>query len=146
VAAAKDLSAATYGEKYLTGDGQVVPCTLSGLVEFQVAGFIVVLVLMVGLYLISAALSRMIAPLLQSPLEPIGPTVALPPGPISAPPLEVAGMHPGLSNQQLVVLLTAAAFEVMGTPVRVDRILQLNVADSNWTVEGRSVLHSHRLN
>jgi len=55
------------------------------------------------------------------------------------------GIHPGLSDQQLVVLLTAAACEVLGKPVRVDTFRHLTAKDWNWAAQGRHDLQSHRL-
>ena len=54
-------------------------------------------------------------------------------------------IHPGLSDQQLVVLLTAAACEALGVSVRVDKFRPLNIKDGNWAAQGRSSLQSHRL-
>ncbi|MCE1226975.1 MAG: hypothetical protein LWW87_10895 [Geobacteraceae bacterium] len=54
-------------------------------------------------------------------------------------------LHPGLSDQQLVVLLTAAAAEMLGGPVRVEKFKPLTAKDLNWTAQGRSDLQSHRL-
>jgi len=61
---------------------------------------------------------------------------------ISAAP---GGIHPGLTDQQLVVLLTAAACEALGEPVRVDRFRSVTVKDGNWAAQGRRDLQSHRL-
>jgi hypothetical protein len=55
------------------------------------------------------------------------------------------GIHPGLSDQQLVALLTAAAYEALEQPVRVDRFRPLTVKDLNWAAQGRHELQSHRL-
>jgi len=54
-------------------------------------------------------------------------------------------MHPGITDQQLVVLLTAAACEALGEPVRLDRFQPLAATDGNWAAQGRHELHSHRL-
>ena len=56
-----------------------------------------------------------------------------------------AGIHPGLSDQQLVVLLSAAAYEALGTPVRVFSVRPLTAKDGNWAAQGRQALQSHRL-
>ena len=56
-----------------------------------------------------------------------------------------AGIHPGLSDQQLVVLLTAAAYEALGAPVRVFSVRPLTAKDGNWAAQGRQALQSHRL-
>jgi len=57
----------------------------------------------------------------------------------------VPGIHPGLNDQQLVVLLSAAASEMLGGPVRVEKFRPLTAKDLNWAAQGRSVLQSHRL-
>ncbi len=53
--------------------------------------------------------------------------------------------HPGLPDQQLVLLLTAAASEMLGGQVRVDTFKPLTAKDLNWAAQGRSDLQSHRL-
>ena len=55
------------------------------------------------------------------------------------------GLHPGLSDQQLVVLLTAAAYEALGRPVRIERLRPLNAKGWSWSVQGRHELPSRRL-
>jgi hypothetical protein len=55
------------------------------------------------------------------------------------------GIHHGLSDQQLVLLLTAAACEALGEVVRVDRFRPLTGKDLNWAAQGRQALQSHRL-
>lgn len=54
-------------------------------------------------------------------------------------------IHPGLTDQQLVLLLTAAASETLGGQVRVDTFKPLTAKDLNWAAQGRSDLQSHRL-
>ena len=54
-------------------------------------------------------------------------------------------IHSGLSDQQLVVLLTAAASEALDRTVRIEHIHPLTARTSNWAVQGRSDLQSHRL-
>jgi hypothetical protein len=55
------------------------------------------------------------------------------------------GIHPGLSDQQLVVLLTAAACEALGETVRVDRFRLATAKSGIWAAQGRHELQSHRL-
>jgi hypothetical protein len=54
-------------------------------------------------------------------------------------------IHPGISNQQLMVLLTAAACEALGVAVRVDRLRPVFAKNSNWATQGRHELQSHHL-
>ncbi len=56
-----------------------------------------------------------------------------------------AGLHPGLSDQELVVILTAAAYTVLGEAVRVEKFRPLSAKDWNWAAQGRRELQSHRL-
>lgn len=140
--APKKLSQVKYGEKYLTTDGQVVPYTLGRLVEFQLTGLIVVLLVLVGLSLICSLIGRLIKLLDRSGAEL---PAALSPAPGPAPSTAAATIHPGLTDQQLVVLLTAAATEVIGGPVRIASFRQANNKGGNWAVQGRSELQTHRL-
>ncbi len=60
-------------------------------------------------------------------------------------PASVEGIHPGLTDQQLLVLLTAAACEALGEPIRIGRFRPLTAKDWNWAAQGRTDLQSHRL-
>lgn len=137
---AKKLSQVKNGEQYIAKDGHVVPYTLGHLVEFQFTGLIVVLVVLAGLSLICMAIGRLIRTLERSAAPATAPaTIA------SSPEVPAAGIHPGLTDQQLVVLMTAAAHEVLGAPVLITGIRPLTAKNSNWSAKGRSDLHSHRL-
>lgn len=56
-----------------------------------------------------------------------------------------AGLHPGLSDQELVIVLTAAAYTALGEAVRVEKFRSLSAKDWNWAAQGRRELQSHRL-
>ena len=60
-------------------------------------------------------------------------------------PAVIGGIHPGLSDQQLVLLLTVAACETLGEPVRIDRVRPVTAKNGNWAVQGRRELQSHNL-
>ena len=84
-------------------------------------------------------------PLDLSVLKDSGSTPA---SPMNSPPAQstaTESIHPGLSDQQLVVLLTAAASEILGGAVRIGRFRPLTAKDGNWAAQGRHNLHSHRL-
>jgi hypothetical protein len=91
----------------------------------------------------SADENQLVRPLDQSAGNGADTARALPV--VSSTTESAAGMHPGLSDQQLVVLLTAAAYAALGEPVRVDKFRPLTAKDWNWAAQGRSVLQSHRL-
>jgi hypothetical protein len=81
----------------------------------------------------------------RSALKESGSATAIPITSPSAQSAVTGGIHPGLTDQQLVVLLTAAACEALGEPVRVDRFRRFTAKDWNWAVQGRHDLQSHRL-
>jgi len=138
--ALKAPSQVKLGEQYLAKDGNAAPYSLGGLVEFQVTGLIVVLVVLVSLSLICAAIGR----LLNRLHTPQASTASI----ATAIPTEnpaTASIHPGLTDQQLLVLLTAAASEVLEEPVRVERFRPLNARDLTWASQGRHALQDHRL-
>ena len=127
------------GETHLAKDGQILPYTLGGLVEFQLTGLIVVMVVLISLSLICAAIGRLLRSLHVAPVVPVVST------PLQPPTASASGIHPGLSDQQLMVLLTAAAHEALGSPIRIAKFRPLAARDLNWSAQGRSVLQSHRL-
>ena len=52
----------------------------------------------------------------------------------------------GLSQEKLLVILTAAAHEALGVPVSVVSFRPVVAADALWTVQGRASHHSsHKL-
>lgn len=140
-ATVKKLSQVKHGEQHLTKDGQTVPYTLGTLMEFQFTGLIVVLVVLISLSLVCGVIGRLLRLLERPPVEilPVAPVVSSPPS------VAVSTIHPGLTDQQLVVLLTAAAYQALGSPVRIDRFRPLSAKDWSWAAQGRSTLQSHQL-
>ncbi len=138
---AKKQAQVKLGETHLAKDGQILPYTLGGLVEFQLTGLIVVMVVLISLSLICAAIGRLLRSLLAAPVVPASPAPLQSPMPTAA----ASGIHPGLTDQQLVVLLTAAAREALGSPIRIAKFRPLAARDLNWSAQGRNVLQSHRL-
>jgi len=139
--ALKQQSQVKLGEQYLAKDGNAAPYSLGGLVEFQVTGLIVVMVVLISLSLICSVIGRLLGALHRPGASQ---TTVTPPGPTPGPPPAVT-IHPGLSDQHLVVLLTAAASEMLGETVRVEHLRPLNARDLNWTTQGRHALQDHRL-
>ena len=84
-------------------------------------------------------------PLERSALKESGSAATSPITSPSTQSVVTGGIHPGLSDQRLVVLLTAAACEALGEPVRVDRFRPLTAKNGNWAAQGRHELQSHRL-
>lgn len=64
----------------------------------------------------------------------------------AAVPAAATGVHPGLSDETLVILLAAAASEQMGQAGTVVKFRPMDSMDWTWSVQGRVVLHnSHKL-
>ena len=139
--ALKQQSQVRLGEQYLTRDGKVADYDLGGLVEFQLTGLVVVMVVLISLSLICSAIGRLLGAL-HKPAASLATVTPAAPTPPSSP---AATIHPGLSDQQLVVILTAAASEVLGETVRVERLRPLNARDQSWSAQGRHALQDHRL-
>jgi hypothetical protein len=95
---------------------------------------------MSGLSAISSAIGRLFKARETSTNEDSPATTSSTPETVAPP-----GIHPGLTDQQLVVLLTAAASEVMGGAVRIEKLRYLPGRNWNWVTQGRSELHTHRL-
>ncbi len=125
--------------------------TIGQMIEFQMTGLLVVFVVLGGLtvmcYLISWIL-KTVAPdqyhgkKKAAPLAPVEsrPAVA------SVPALAAGGIHPGLSDQELVILLAVAASEQLGKHVSVVRFRPMDSMDWSWSLQGRVGLHnSHKL-
>ena len=57
-----------------------------------------------------------------------------------------AGIHPGLSDEELVAILAVAATEAVGQAVTVVRFRPMDSMDWTWSVQGRVGQHnSHKL-
>jgi len=59
-------------------------------------------------------------------------------------PVAPSTIHPGLTDQQLVVLLTAAACEVVAAPVLIRKFRESPQRNWSWVAQGRMTLHTHR--
>jgi hypothetical protein len=125
--------------------------TIGQMLEFQLTGLLVVFVVLGGLTLmctLMAWLLKTVAPD-QYYGKPKAPPPALPrreaaPAAVPAAP---ASVHPGLSDEALVILLAAAASEEMGQAAVVVKFRPLDSMDWTWSVQGRVGIHnSHKLN
>lgn len=129
--------------------------TLGQVVEFQLTGLLVVFTVLGGLtlmlYLLAWLLKtfapdqfhcRKTAPAAPAPKPaPAAQPAAVP---ASAPPVVVASIHPGLSDEELVAILAVAASEGMGQSVTVVKFRPMDSMDWTWSVQGRVGLHSSR--
>ena len=126
--------------------------TVGELVEFQLTGLLVVFVVLGSITAISGLMSWLLKVL--APNQYYGKTTPAPAAK-AAPAAQVAKAAPvaaaavtssGLSQEKLLVILTAAAHEVLGAPVSVVSFRPVGSADALWTVQGRAIHHSsHKL-
>lgn len=126
-------------------------------VEFEASGVVVVILVVALLAFLGYALSVLrsimlgefkgIADASAAPAPVVHAAApAAPAAPVAhAAPAASAQIHPGLTNEQLVVLLGVAAAEVLGPNVQVVKFRPMNNSDWSWAAQGRSDLHSNRL-
>ncbi len=126
--------------------------TAGELVEFQATGLLVVFTVLGAITAISALMSWLLKVLLPNQYygkaTPTPAAKAAPAAPVAkaAPSVAAAVTSSGLSQEKLLVILTAAAHEVLGAPVAIVSFRPVGGADALWTVQGRATHHSsHKL-
>ena len=129
--------------------------TVGELVEFQATGLLVVFVVLGAITAISALMSWALKVFLPNqyygknyvkaaPAPATVPAAKAVPVATSAAPVVVAPA--GLSQEKLLVILTAAVHEVLGESVSVVSFRPMSNADSLWSIQGRAAHHSsHKL-
>lgn len=155
-AAVKDSSiaqdAAAAAANVVGKGGFSAQATLGQMLEFQLTGLMVVFVVLGGLtimcYLMGWIL-RTVAPdqyYGKKKTTPVAPAEAAARPVAAAVPVAPAGIHPGLSDEQLVILLAVAASEQLGQHATVVRFRPMDSMDWSWSLQGRVGLHnSHQL-
>ena len=126
--------------------------TAGELIEFQATGLLVVFVVLGAITGMSALLSKLLKTFLPKQYygktmpPPASAPVAKPVAPV-APAASVASVAPaGLSQDKVLVLLTAAAHEVFGSSASVVSFRPVGSSDTLWSVQGRAAHHSsHKL-
>ena len=117
--------------------------TIGEIAEFQATGLLVVFVVLGSITAISMLMSWLLKVL--APGQYYGtskPAAAAAPVAAKAAPAPAATAS-GLSQDKLLVLLAAAAQEILGKSVAV---VSYSVADSSWAMQGRAAHHhSHKL-
>jgi hypothetical protein len=120
--------------------------TVGEIVEFQVTGLLVVFVVLGAITALSILMSWLLKVLVPSQYYgKTKPAAAAAPAPAAkaAPAAAPAATASGLSHDKLLVILAAAAQEVLGKSVAV---VSYSVADSSWAMQGRVAHHhSHKL-
>ena len=118
--------------------------TIGEIAEFQATGLLVVFVVLGSITAISMFMSWLLKVL--APGQYYGtskPAAAAAPAPAAKAAPAPAATASGLSQDKLLVLLAAAAQEILGKSVAV---VSYSVADSSWAMQGRAAHHhSHKL-
>jgi hypothetical protein len=127
--------------------------TAGELIEFQATGLLVVFVVLGAITAISMFLSWLLKVFLPNQYyvkathAPAAKAAPAAPAAKAAPVAAAAAVtSSGLSQEKLLVILTAAAHEVLGVPVSVVSFRPVGSADALWVVQGRATHHSsHKL-
>jgi Na+-transporting methylmalonyl-CoA/oxaloacetate decarboxylase gamma subunit len=129
------------GDEYKTKDGSTSTYKVGDLLEFQGVGFVLVLGVLAGLWALISFVSFIIK---SMGLDKDAPKTTAPTAPVSAP--VAATMHPGMSNEKFIAILSAAAAHALGdASVSVVKFKPLNTMDWTWAVQGRVSLHNHKI-
>jgi hypothetical protein len=62
-------------------------------------------------------------------------------------PMPIAGktIHPGLSDEKFIAIISAATASALGQPVNVVGFKPLSTMDWTWAVQGRVALHKNKV-
>lgn len=118
------------------------------LLEFQVTGLVIVMSVLATLSLATYGMAWLIKTFLPEQYAPKPKAAPAIKAPVAAAATSATDgpVHPGLTQEQLIVILSAAAAEVIGKPISVVKFRSMNAMDWTWAVQGRVELHtSHRL-
>jgi hypothetical protein len=137
----ENLATVKLGETYKAHNGTISNYGVGDLLGFQTFGFVLVLCVLAGLWGMVSLVSYIIK------------VLGFAEQPKDAPPKQVAvsasaakTIHPGMSDEQFVAIMSAAAAHALGgSPVSVVKFKPLNTMDWTWAIQGRVSLHSHKV-
>jgi hypothetical protein len=138
----KENMATVYlGDKYKTHDGKESTYGIGDLLTFQSLGFVLVLAVLASLWALIGFVSYIVK------ILGLGKTSAgtgLKPVPAIASSAKT--IHPGMSDEKFVAIISAAAAHALGgKPVNVVKFRPLNTMDWTWAIQGRVSLHTHKV-
>ena len=138
----ENMATVKLGETYKAKDGTVSNYGIGELLEFQSIGFVLVLVVLAGLWGLIALVSYIVKIFGLAKVE--APKHAS--APVAAPPTAAKTIHPGLTDEQFVAIISAAAAHALGgKPVSVVKFKPLSTMDWTWAIQGRVSLHTHKV-
>jgi len=140
------LATVKLNEKYIK-DGSEATYGISDLLEFQGIGFLLVLFVLVGLWGLVAFVSYVVKILgLAKEEAPKSVPAPVATAPAAVAPAAAKTIHPGITDEQFVAIISAAAAHALGgKPVSVVKFRPLNTMDWTWAVQGRVALHTHKV-
>jgi len=125
--------------------------TLGELIEFQFTGLLVVFTVLGGLTLLCVLIAKILKVLApdqyygksgsapETPAKPVAAAVQ----PLAA--VAAKTIHPGLSDEKFISILSVAAQEAVGQAVSVVKFRHMGSMDWTWSVQGRVGIHnSHK--
>ena len=137
---------AKLGSEYYTAKGDTSTFTMGSLIEFQVSGLIIVMLVLTGLCVLCYGMSALVKHLGLGKLEAKKAPENM--QQTNTAPIAVnatGNIHPGLTNEQLAVIFAVSAAEILGRPCTVVRFRPQNANDWVWAVQGRVELHNNGL-
>jgi hypothetical protein len=136
----ENLATVKLGETYKAHNGTVSNYGIGDLLSFQLTGFVLVLCVLASLWGLISLISYIVRILgLAEQPKPAQPKPATA---ISASSAKT--IHPGMSDEQFVAIISAAAAQALGgTSVSVVKFKPLNTMDWTWAIQGRVSLHTH---
>ncbi len=138
----ESLTTLRLGEAYKAKDGSVSNYGIADLLEFQGIGFVLVLFVLAGLWGLITLVSYIVKVLGLAKVEAPKPASA----PVAASPATAKTIHPGMTDEQFVAIVSAAAAHALGgKPVSVVKFRPLNTMDWTWAIQGRVSLHTRKV-
>jgi len=139
----ENLSKVKLGETYKAHNGNISTYGVGELLSFQSLGFILVLCVLAGLWGMISLVSYIVKVLgFAEQAKPAQPKSAA----VVASASGAKTIHPGMSDEQFVAIISAAAAHAFGgAQVSVVKFKPLNTMDWTWTIQGRVSLHTHKV-
>jgi Na+-transporting methylmalonyl-CoA/oxaloacetate decarboxylase gamma subunit len=136
----KESMATVYvGDKYKAHDGTVSNYGISDLLTFQGLGFALVLCVLAGLWGLISFVSYILK-IMGLGQASVGAGIK------PASTATAKTIHPGMSDEKFVAIISAAAAHALGgKPVNVVKFRPLNTMDWTWAIQGRVSLHTHKV-
>ncbi|MCL2100850.1 MAG: hypothetical protein FWH22_03970 [Fibromonadales bacterium] len=151
------LATVKLGDEYKAKDDTTSTYGIGNLLEFQGAGFVLVisvLAIMWGLLAIVSRVLNILGLTKEAPKsKPAQQSETIHPGMKDETFAALVGtvaakttIHPGMSDELFLAIISAVATQALGgKPVSVVKFKPLNTMDWTWAIQGRVTLHAHKV-